>query len=92
MESIKIIVLLSYLLSAFFGISGITMALLSRKKIQTKLNTATVVFLTGMLLMCFYDWFLYFANYKVLMSIFLCQSRGRCGHGFFVQYYSSTHQ
>lgn len=66
MESIKIIVLLSYLLSAFFGISGITMALLSKKKIRTKLNTATVAFLTGMLLMCFYDWFLYFANYKVL--------------------------
>ena len=42
------------------------MALLSRKKIRTKLNTATVAFLTGMLLICFYDWFLYFANYKVL--------------------------
>lgn len=66
MSSIKIIVLLCYLLSAFFGIAGITMALLSSKRRKTKLNTATVAFLSGMLIMCFYDWYLYFTNYHFL--------------------------
>lgn len=66
METLKIIILLSYLLAAFLAIAGITMSLLSKKRTSTSLNNAILVFLFAMLLMCFYDWFLYYANYSFL--------------------------
>lgn len=79
MPHIKTFVLFSYLLSAFFSIAGITMALLSIKKTKTKLNIATIAFLSGMLLMCFYDWFLYFSNYQFLnLSSTLTLRLGSC--------------
>lgn len=66
METLKIIILFSYLLATFLAIAGITMSLLSKKRTSTSLNNAILVFLFAMLLMCFYDWFLYYANYSFL--------------------------
>lgn len=66
MGTLKIIILFSYLLATFLAIAGITMSLLSKKRTSTSLNNAILVFLFAMLLMCFYDWFLYYANYSFL--------------------------
>ncbi len=63
MDNLRIILLLSYLLAAFFGIAGITISLLSRKQGSSSLNNAIVIFLFGMLAMCGYDWFIYLTDY-----------------------------
>lgn len=79
METLKIIILFSYLLATFLAIAGITMSLLSKKRTSTSLNNAILIFLFAMLLMCFYDWFLYYANYSFLgISNTLALRLGSC--------------
>ena len=79
MDTVKIILLLSYLLAAFLGIAGITISLLARKKGANKLNNAIVMFLFGMLIMCGYDWFIYLTNYSFLgVSSTLSMRLGAC--------------
>ena len=63
MDTLTIVLLLSYLLAAFLSIAGITISLLARQRGRTSLNNAIIVFLFGMLAMCGYDWFIYFTNY-----------------------------
>lgn len=66
MDALKIILLFSYLLATFLSIAGITISLLSRKRENSALNRSIIIFLFGMLLMCGYDWFIYFTNYELL--------------------------
>ena len=66
MGLLKTIILLSYLLAAFLAIAGITMSVLSKKQNKSALNNAILIFLVAMLIMCFYDWFIYFENYTFL--------------------------
>lgn len=79
MGTLKIIILLSYLLAAFMAIAGITMSLLAKKKTKSDLNNAILIFLFGMIIMCFYDWFIYFENYSFLgISSTLALRLGSC--------------
>ena len=79
MGTLKIIILLSYLLATFLAIAGITMSLLAKKKTKSELNNAILIFLFGMLIMCFYDWFIYYKDYSFMgVSNTLALRLGSC--------------
>ena len=79
MDILKTVILLCYLLSTFLAIVGITMSALAKKKIKSDLNNALLLFLSGMLIMCFYDWFIYYQNYSFMgVSNTLALRLGSC--------------
>lgn len=79
MDTLKTILLFSYLLAAFLSIAGITISLLSRKRGASVLNNAIVIFLFGMLAMCGYDWYIYYTDYTFMsFSGTLAMRLGAC--------------
>ena len=79
MNTMTIIIFLSYLVAAFLAIGGITISLLAKKQTKTDLSNAILVFLLAMLIMCFYDWFIYFENYSFLgISSMMILRLGSC--------------
>ncbi len=54
-----------YLVAIFLGISSFTMSILARRKGNTKLNNAMLLFSTCLLVMCIYDMLIYYTDYFI---------------------------
>lgn len=62
---IKEIILVSYLLCLILLVSGLTITLLVKNRKDTDLNRAMLMFLAGMMLICFYDMAIYYCDYVI---------------------------
>lgn len=59
------IILICYLIAIFLGISSFTMSILARRKGNTSLNNAMLLFSTCLLIMCIYDMVIYYTDYFI---------------------------
>lgn len=62
---IREIILVCYLLCIILGVSGLTIALLTKNRQQSDVNHALMWFLVGMLVMCCYDMAIYYCDYVI---------------------------
>lgn len=62
---IKEIILVSYLLCIILLVSGLTIAILVKNRKNTDLNRAMIMFLSGMMIICFYDMAIYYCDYVI---------------------------
>ena len=59
------IIIICYLIAIFLGISSFTMSILARRKGNTSLNNAMLLFSTCLLVMCIYDMIIYYTDYFI---------------------------
>ena len=59
------IILICYLIAIFLGISSFTMSILARRKGNTSLNNAMLMFSACLLIMCIYDMIIYYTDYFI---------------------------
>ena len=59
------IIIICYLIAIFLGISSFTMSILARRKGNTSLNNAMLLFSTCLLVMCIYDLIIYYTDYFI---------------------------
>lgn len=63
--SINEVILICYLLCLIVGVSGLTIAVLIRKKTGNVISTAMAGFIVGILVICFYDMMIYYCDYVI---------------------------
>lgn len=62
---IKEIILVSYLLCIIIVVSGLTIAVLTKKRKDTEISQSMILFLAGMMVICFYDMAIYYCDYVI---------------------------
>lgn len=62
---IREIILVCYLLCIIVGVSGLTIALLTKNRQQSDINSSLIWFFVAMLIMCCYDMTIYYCDYVI---------------------------
>ena len=76
---IKEIILICYILCIAGIVAGLTCGVLSNLHKKTHLNKAAVIFLIGLLVICFYDMAIYYCNYVIgILSSMEVMRIGNC--------------
>lgn len=66
METVKSIILFLYLFAIFIGIAALTITILADSRNKTKVNKALKIFTIGLVVTNFYDFILFYFDYRLL--------------------------